>query len=162
MADARESSADSLGFIQAVAHAFSFLESDYGFERKVESANLVRYEQGPFFVNVICEIGVNVLIGREFRLRDGARGAWRQLRHMWGVEFPIEYLAEAVGVDEELDARRGMVRSSSEVEDHVARLAEFVRNHGRGLLIGDEGAYETVAGIGRRRSHELTRWASGE
>jgi hypothetical protein len=107
-------------------------------------------------------VGVNVLIGRKPQLRDGPLGIWRQLRHEWGIDFPIEYLAELEGKPSELDPDRAVVTSAEQLSHHVGRLADFLRRYGQGLLTGSGHVYREVGAIGRRRSRELTDWATGK
>lgn len=151
---------DPLRFVPATREAFSFLEQEYGFKRVIETPSLMRYEKEAIFVNVICEIGINVLIGRHLRLRDGLRGLWRQLRHEWGVEFPVEDLAALA--TESLEPARSLVDSADDVRERLEQLAGFVQRHAHGLLSGDERSYRAIAAIGRRRSRELTEWAGGK
>lgn len=150
---------DPLGFVSEVVRAFEFLERDYRFERVAESAESVRYENGPIYVDVICEVGVNALFGRRREARDGVRGIWRQLRGEWGVAFPSEYLDEMNGGNQELD--HGAVNDPAEVRRRVRQLADFTEKYARGVLEGDDRVYRALGAIARRRSRELTDWASG-
>lgn len=151
---------DDLGFAARVNDTFAFLERDYGFRKVVATPQLVGYQRDPFFVNIIREVGINVLFGRRVRVRDGVRGLWKRVRHEWGVEFPLEYLAADADVEEQLDAARLRVKSRADVDEHVPKLAAFVRAHGARLLSGDEAAYERLAKVGRKRSRDLMHWAS--
>lgn len=153
---------DELGFIEQVRDAFDFLEHEYGFRQVIARSELVRYERDALFVNIICEVGLNVLFGRRARFRDGVRGLWKQLHHEWGVEFPLEYVAIAAGTEDQLDASRLVIKGRQDVEKHVPMLAEFVQKHARDLLIGDAAAYRRMARLSREHSRELTRWAAGD
>lgn len=152
---------EELDFIRFATDAFSFLEPDYGFHQVVATPTLVRYERGPFFVNIICEVGLNVLIGRAARVRDGLRGILKRLRHEWGAEFPLEYVAMKGGLAHELGTDHLTVRCADDVRVHLPRLAEFTRTHASKLLAGEPAAYSEMADLSRSRSRELTQWAAG-
>lgn len=149
---------DPLDFVATTRKAFRFLEDDYGFAPVRQTPELVRYERGPVFVNVIREVGVNALIGRKLRLRDGPRGLWRQLRHEWGTEFPVEYLDN----DGQLNPVGKLVSDATDVQRDVEHLANLVRHRAHALLIGNDDAYRKIGKLGRQRSRELTDWATGK
>jgi hypothetical protein len=152
---------DELGFIDLVVLLFDFLEHDFDYELVSASPQRVRYVNGAFFVEIFHESGVNVLFGRRVQLRDTVPGLWKRLRHEWGIEFPLEYLAEDLGKTNELDPARLRIENRGDLEVQLSKLSAFVKAFAHDLLSHDPRAYKRMARIDRQRTKELTKWASG-
>jgi len=131
MADDRD-----LGFVEAVADAFSFLVDRYGFEMKTPAPTLVEFGSPAVLLRVYhgrqsYEINVELNLQTE----------WKQ-----GVApFTISDVLRVGGASHELP--NGVIQASTRtaVRSGVQRLSDLLRKYGLDAIAGNPFAYRRLA-----------------
>jgi len=135
-----------LGFPALVQKAFSFLESEYGFQRVRSEETFVRYESARLFVNVFhgrqsYELGIEL----------GEREAAHDPRYR---PFTLEDLA-ALRAPGAAQTTTFQASTSERVRRFLPQLADLLRRSGASVL---GGAPSALRDLEERRSHRSEEW----
>jgi len=132
-----------LGFPQAVAREFAFLESTFGFRQVKESTTLVRYESDRLFLNVFHGRG-SYEIGLEL-------GRLSRPEVHYRLPLMVSALAPSYAGRKEFQAS-----SRDGVERCVTELARTLKRYCRAVLRGDAEALRKVEKAARVQSERVT------